>query len=99
MARKFDVGRLLDAAARMRAQGAPRMPDGTEYTVDMAASDRARAVYMEAGTDAFQAGLVAAGACEPDDDPESESDALPWCVLYDGLAAAFERLAELEARR
>ena len=97
MAGKFDVGRLLGAAAQMRAQGAPRMPDGTVYTVDMAASDRARAAYMEAGTDAFQAGLVAAGACEPD--PDSETGCLAWCEIYDGLAAVFERLAELEARR
>ena len=74
------------------------MPDGTVYTVDMAASDRARAAYMEAGTDAFQAGLVAAGACELELDPELGTDALSWLEIYDGMAAVFERLAELEAK-
>lgn len=93
----FDVGRLLDAAAKLRAHGAPRMPDGTVYTVDMAASDRARAAYMEAGTDALQGGLVAAGAVEVD--PESETGDVSWCDMYDGLASLMERLAELEARR
>lgn len=94
---RYDVGRLLEAAAGLRAHGAPRMPDGTVYTVDMAASDRARAAYMEAGTDALQGGLVAAGAAEVD--PESETGDLAWCDMYDGMASIMERLAELEARR
>ena len=72
------------------------MPDGTVYTVDMAASDRARAAYMEAGTDALRDGLVAAGAVEVD--PESEAGDVSWCDVYDGMAGVFERLAELEAK-
>lgn len=93
---RYDVGRLLDAAAKMRAHGAPRMPDGTVYTVDMAASDRARAAYMEAGTDALQDGLVAAGAAEVE--PDNETGNISWCDMYDGMASVFERLAELEAK-
>ena len=93
---RYDVVRLLEAAAKMRAHGAPRMPDGTVYTVDMAASDRARAAYMEAGTDALRDVLVAAGAVEVD--PESETGDVSWCDVYDGLAGVFERLAELEAK-
>lgn len=92
---RYDVGRLLEAAAKLRAHGAPRMPDGTVYTVDMAASDRARAAYMEAGTDAFQDGLVIAGAAEVGHD--NETDTLSWCDMYDGMASLMERLAELEA--
>lgn len=92
---RYDVGRLLDAAAKMRAHGAPRMPDGTVYTVDMAASDRARAAYMEAGTDALQDGLVAAGAAEVE--PDNETGCISWCDMYDGMASIMERLAELEA--
>lgn len=94
---RYDVGRLLEAAAGLRAHGAPRMPDGTVYTVDMAASDRARAAYMEAGTDVLQEGLVAAGAAEVG--PDNETDTLSWCEMYDGMASLMERLAELEARR
>lgn len=92
---RYDVGRLLEAAAKLRAHGAPRMPDGTVYTVDMAASDRARAAYMEAGTDAFQDGLVIAGAAGVGTDNETYT--LSWCELYDGMASLMERLAELEA--
>ena len=92
----YDVGRLLEAAAILRAHGAPRMPDGTVYTVDMAASDRARAAYMEAGTDALQDGLVAAGAAEAG--PDNETGDLSWCDMYDGMASLMERLAELEAK-
>lgn len=80
----------------MRAHGAPRMPDGTVYTVDMAASDRARAAYMEAGTDGFNDGLVTAGAVEVD--PDNETGTPTWCDVYDGMASLMERLAELEAR-
>ena len=94
---RYDVGRLLEAAAKMRAHGAPRMPDGTVYTGDMAASDRARAAYMEAGTDALQEGLVAAGAVGVD--PDNETGNPSWCDVYDGLASLMERLAELEASR
>gem|GEM_PF-6256084 len=93
---RYDVGRLLEAAAKMRAHGAPRMPDGTVYTVDMAASDRARAAYMEAGTDALQDGLVVAGAVEVG--PDNETGNVSWCEMYDGMASLMERLAELEAR-
>lgn len=92
---RYDVGRLLEAAAKMRAHGAPRMPDGTVYTVDMAASDRARAAYMEAGTDALQDGLVVAGAAEVG--PDNETGNLSWCDMYDGMASLMERLAELES--
>ncbi len=92
---RYDVGRLLEAAAKMRAHGAPRMPDGTVYTVDMAASDRARAAYMEAGTDALQDGLVVAGAVEVS--PDNETGNASWCEMYDGMASLMERLAELEA--
>lgn len=93
----YDVGRLLEAAAKMRAHGAPRLPDGTVYTVDMAASDRARAAYMEAGTDAMVDGLVVAGAVEVDHDPDS-TGRTSWCEMYDGMASLMERLAELEAK-
>ena len=92
----YDVGRLLEAAAKMRAHGAPRLPDGTVYTVDMAASDRARAAYMEAGTDALQDGLVAAGAAEVE--PDNETGNISWCDMYGGMAGVFERLAELETK-
>ena len=92
---RYDVGRLLEAAAKLRAHGAPRMPDGTVYTVDMAASDRARAAYMEAGTDAFEDGLVIAGAAGVG--PDNETCTLSWCEMYDGMASLMERLAELEA--
>lgn len=71
------------------------MPDGTVYTVDMAASDRARAAYMEAGIDALQDGLVVAGAAEVG--PDNETDRISWCDMYDGMASLMERLAELEA--
>lgn len=71
------------------------MPDGTVYTVDMAASDRARAAYMEAGTDAVQDGLVVAGAAEVG--PDNETGTLTWCDMYDGMASLMERLAELES--
>ncbi len=87
----WDASSLRAAALALRAQGAPRMPDGSPATAEALDTGEARAAYMEAGQAPVFGALAEGGALVLEDG--ETMGGVSWVEAYDALAGLMEALA------